>query len=122
MSKKHKQLSDYEIQRRHKLRIQRDIQKKKAKRLFWIKAAVIIFLFLFFFIGMFLIDLYFEGTALINYMAILMIIASTLTDRCGLRRIIFRYYPENFIFGDYLKKSYFLIIYISRITRYGFSF
>lgn len=104
--KKRKQLSAYEIERRHKLREQRKIQIKKEKRLFWIKAVVIAILFVLFFVGMFMIDWHFNGDGLIIYLAIVLMVATTFTDRCGIRRMIFYFYPEHFIFGDYLKKSY----------------
>lgn len=104
--KRRKQLSAYEIERRHKLREQRKVQLKKEKRLFWIKAVVIAILFVLFFVGMFMIDWHFDGNGLIIYLAIVLIVAATFTDRCGIRRMIFYYYPERFIFGDYLKKSY----------------
>ena len=104
--KKRKQLSAYEIERRHKLREQRKVQLKKEKRLFWIKAVIIAVSFVSFFIGIFLIDWHFNGDGLIIYLAIVLIVAATFTDRCGIRRMIFYFYPEDFIFGDYLKKSY----------------
>lgn len=109
MSKKHKRhkpLSEYEIQRRHELRVKHELERKKRMRLFWIEAAVLLIVLLLFFIGIFVVDYYFEENAMITYIAVLIIAFAVITDRSGLRKIIFRYYPENFLFGNYLKKSY----------------
>ncbi len=104
--KRHKSLSEHEIQRRHELRVKHEFERKKRTRLFWIETAVLLIAFLLFFVGIFFVDYYFEENAMITYIAVLIMAFAVITDRSGLRKIIFRYYPENFLFSNYLKKSY----------------
>lgn len=104
--RKRKLLSEHEAERRRKLREQRIINRKNEKRLFWIKVLFFTILFLLFFVGMFVIDWNYGGKGLLIYLAVVLIITTTFTDRCGIRRILFQYYPEHFIFGDYLKRRY----------------
>lgn len=87
--KKRKQLSAYEIERRHKLREQRKIQLKKEKRLFWIKAVIIAVLFVSFFIGIFWIDWHFDGSGLIIYL-------DSADNRCHFYRPLW-YTQNNFL-------------------------
>lgn len=109
MSKKYhrrKPLSEYERERRKKLRLERKTRKKREKRIFWLKLLVISIIVVLAYAGMFIIDILFGGRAMMMYLVTAMAVTATLTDRCGIRRFLFSLYPDRFWFAEYLKRSY----------------
>lgn len=103
--RRRKPLSVDELERRKKLQEERIFRKKREKKLFWCKAAVIVVAVVLWLMGMFLIDSYGGGYAMLVYVAIVGIIVVLMTDRCGLRSTLFKYYPDRFLFAENLKKK-----------------
>lgn len=111
MSKKRKQhrrkpLSANELERRRKLHDERIKRKKKEKWIFLIKIAVIVVSIIVLFTIGIVIDVLRGNHAMIVYISVVTVIITTITDRSGLRTILFSFYPDKFLFSEYLKKSY----------------
>lgn len=93
-----------EKERRKRLHDERVRRKKREQRLFWYKIiltvlAVLLLISVSFFLA-------FSGhiRAMCVYDTVWGLIAVTLTDRSGIRELLFAWYPERFPFAGFLKK------------------
>lgn len=99
-----KPLSAAEQERRKQLHDERVRRKKREKRLFWLKLLIIALLVLLLISINIILAFIGHTRAMCVLDTILGLIAATLTDRSGIREILFSWYPERFLFSSTLKK------------------
>lgn len=99
-----KPLTAAELERRKQLHDERVRRKKREKHFFWLELLVIALLILLLISFNIILAITGHTRATCVFDAILGIIAATLTDRSGIREILFSWYPECFLFSSTLKK------------------
>ena len=119
-----KPLTVAEQERRKQLHDERVRRKKREKRLFWLKLLIIALLVLLLISISIILAITGHTRAMCVFDTILGLIAATLTDRSGIREILFSWYPERFLFSSTLKKHVpdrsFLIELARTICYYAF--
>lgn len=104
--KRKKPISSDEIERRKNKKAERIERKKQEKKFFWKKCLEKFSIFVFMILISVLIFKYCKTKTIINYYIFIAVIIITVTDKCGLCKIIFKYYPNKFPLSAYLKKDY----------------
>lgn len=93
-----------EQERRKQLHDERVRRKKREKRLFWLRLLIIALLVLLLISINIILAITGHSRAMCVLDTILGLIAATLTDRSGIREILFSWYPERFLLSSTLKK------------------
>lgn len=98
-------LSEDEKKRRLELHNERVKRKKHKRRIFFIEVFLAIFLVILLIIVAFLLGFHVGSHAVKVYIAVILIVSALLTDRSGIRSLLFSKYPDRFPCSNYLKKD-----------------
>lgn len=108
VKKKHKRkrsLSEEEKKRKTELYNERVKRKKREKRVFYLEILLVIVLVLSLILVAFILGFQVGSYAVKIYIAIILIIFALLSDRSGIRSILFSKCPDRFPFSGFLKSD-----------------
>ena len=100
--KRRKPISAEEKERRRQLAEERKERQKLEKKRLTIEVIVITLIIILFF-GVLALSAIFSPKLLLIFFIVSAVILTLLLDQSGIRNLIFRWYPDRFLFADYLK-------------------